>query len=161
MTKWSRSTQYPGGWRVTDDRLAGRLEGREHVLSIRVYHEDTDFSGAVYHGSYVRFLERGRSDFLRLAGVSHVLLAAEGLHFAVSGMTTKFHRAAAIDDVLQIVTRIGDLTGARVVLDQSVRRANTKLVTARVTVVLIDRTGHPRRFPAGVSAPLSARFNTS
>lgn len=127
----------------------------------RVYYEDTDFSGSVYHGSYVRFLERGRSDFLRLAGVSHGALSEAGLHFAVSEMTLRFRRAATIDDLLEVETRVGELSGARVVLDQTVRRAGETLVSARVTVALVDRAGRPRRFPDGVNTALRTSFGKS
>ena len=136
--------------------LAGRLTDDGHVLSVRVYYEDTDTSGSVYHGSYVRFLERGRSDFLRLRGVVHGELAAEGLHFAVSEMHLSFHRAARIDDVVEVVTKIARLTGARVVLEQTISCEGRRLVTAEVTVALLDSTGRPRRFPGSVGDALAA-----
>ncbi len=141
---------------MTDEAaLAGALTPEGHVLAVRVYYEDTDFSGSVYHGSYVRFLERGRSDFLRCVGVSHASLAADGLHFAVAEMTLSFRRAARIDDVVQVVTNVADLTGARVVLNQTARRGAETLVVARVTVALVDRDGRPRRFPKVVTEALS------
>ena len=82
--------------------LAGRLEGGAHVLPVRVYYEDTDFSGVVYHASYLRFLERGRTDFLRLGGVDQSTLhaAGEGVIFAVRRMTVDFLKPARMDDVL-------------------------------------------------------------
>ena len=136
--------------------LAGWLAADGHHLPVRVYHEDTDFTGSVYHGSYVRFLERGRSDFLRLIGIEHAPLAADGLHFAVSAMTLSFRRAATIDDRIEIVTQVGTLTGARVVLDQVVRRGTETLVTAEVTVALTNRSGRPSRFPQAIRTRLRA-----
>jgi acyl-CoA thioester hydrolase len=131
--------------------LAGRLKDGGHVLPVRVYFEDTDFSGVVYHANYLRFMERGRSDFLRLAGIGHGALEAgsggEPLAFAVRHMTVEFLRPAQIDEVLEISTRIGDISGARIVLDQVVRRAETALVEAKVTVALINRAGRARRLP--------------
>jgi acyl-CoA thioester hydrolase len=136
--------------------LAGRLTSDAHILPVRVYYEDTDFSGSVYHGSYVRFLERGRSDFIRAVGVSQPELPAEGLHFAVSEMTLAFRRAARIDDIVEVVTKLISVTGARIVLDQAVRRDGSILVQASVTVALVDRDGRPRRFPQFVRTALAA-----
>ena len=135
--------------------LAGRLVADGHVLPVRVYYEDTDSSGSVYHGSYVRFLERGRSDFLRLRGVVHSELAAAGLHFAVSEMQVSFHRAARIDDVVEVNTKIARLTGARVLLEQAIGCDGHQLVTAEVTVALLDKAGRPRRFPGLVRDALA------
>lgn len=123
----------------------------------RVYFEDTDFSGAVYHGSYVRFLERGRSDLLRLAGISHLALDTDGLAFAVSEMALSFRRAARIDDLVEVETSVHKLSGARLVLDQAIRRGHETLVEAVVTVALVDRDGRPQRFPITIRDALLAR----
>ena len=131
--------------------LAGRLTADGHVLPVRVYFEDTDFSGVVYHASYLRFLERGRSDFLRLAGIGHGALdgggEGESLAFAVRRMELDFLRPARIDDVLEISTRIADISGARIVLKQSATLDGAVLVEATVTVALINRAGRARRLP--------------
>jgi len=128
--------------------LAGRLEDARHVLPVRVYYEDTDFSGLVYHASYLRFMERGRSDMIRLLGVHHSALAAgEGprLAFVVRRMEIDFLRPARIDDVLEIITRPADSTAAAITLAQTVMRAGERLVSARVQIVLVDETGRPQR----------------
>ena len=125
--------------------LAGRLETGGHVLPVRIYFEDTDFSGVVYHGSYVRFLERGRTDFLRLAGIGHDALDkgvhggthGEALAFTVRRMAIEFLKPARIDEIV----------GARGVLGQTIRRGAEILVTAEVTVALVNAAGRPRRFP--------------
>jgi acyl-CoA thioester hydrolase len=134
--------------------LAGRLVDGGHVLPVRVYYEDTDFSGVVYHASYLRFLERGRTDFLRLLGIGHAAMAAGAFGsaraFAVRTMTLDFRRPATIDDVLEVTTRRGDLSGARIVLDQTVTRKGEVLVTASVTVAVIDGAGRPCRLPAAI-----------
>jgi acyl-CoA thioester hydrolase len=136
--------------------LSGRLEGDRHILPVRIYFEDTDFSGVVYHGSYVRFMERGRTDFLRLTGVGHDALArgehgeevaGEGLAFTVRRMGIEFLKPARIDDVVEIVTSVKELGGARIVLSQIVRRGAETLATAEVTVALINMQGQPRRLP--------------
>ena len=144
--------------------LAGRLEGSRHILPVRIYFEDTDFSGVVYHGSYVRFMERGRTDYLRLLGVGHHALDkgehGEPLVFAVRRMMIEFLRPARIDDVIEIETRIGELAGARIVLVQTVRRGAELLVTAEVTVALINAAGQPRRIPEAVRERLSSRVGS-
>ncbi|MGD9739201.1 MAG: tol-pal system-associated acyl-CoA thioesterase [Bauldia sp.] len=141
--------------------LAGRLDGSGHVLPIRVYFEDTDFSGAVYHASYLRFLERGRSDFLRLIGVHHRPLAEEGLVFAVRHLAISFERAARIDDVLEVRTGVADLGGARVVLRQAIQRDGDLVTSAEVTVALLSADGRPKRFPATLRQLLSSRLDLS
>ncbi len=141
--------------------LAGRLIPGGHILPVRVYFEDTDFSGVVYHGAYIRFMERGRSDFLRLLGVGHDALDrgehgedGEPLAFAVRRITAEFLKPARIDDVLEVETRAGELRGARIILSQTVRRGDTILVTAEVTVVMINAEGRARRMPDAVRAVL-------
>ncbi len=127
--------------------LAGTLTDAGHELIQRVYFEDTDFSGRVYHARYLHFLERGRSDYMRLLGVHHQELAAEGLAFVVRRMAIDFVRAAAIDDLLTIRSRMLEIGGARLVLGQEVRRGGEVLVTADVTVALIGRSGRASRLP--------------
>ena len=139
--------------------LAGRLIAGGHVLPVRVYFEDTDFSGVVYHGAYVRFMERGRSDFLRQLGVGHDSLDrgehGEPLAFAVRRLAVEFLRPARIDDVLEVETRPAELGGARIVLSQTVRRGDEVLVTAEVTVVMINAAGQARRLPDAVRKVLT------
>ncbi len=134
--------------------LAGRIEGGEHILPIRVYFEDTDFSGVVYHGAFVRFLERGRSDFIRLLGIGHDGLArgehGERLAFAVRRLALDFTAPARIDEVVEVRTRLARLTGVRVALRQSVHRAAETLVAADVEVVLVDGRNRLARLPAAV-----------
>ena len=136
--------------------LAGRLAEGRHVLPVRIYYEDTDFSGVVYHGSYVRFMERGRTDFLRLMGFGHVALG-KGEHspvplaFAVRRMAIEFLKPARIDDLVEVETHLHEVAGARIILTQTIRRAGQTLVTAEVTVVMIDSAGRAQRLPEGVA----------
>jgi acyl-CoA thioester hydrolase len=124
------------------------------VLPVRVYYEDTDFSGVVYHASYLRFLERGRTDWLRLLGVGHAAMAAGAFGaaraFAVRSMTLDFRKASTIDDVLEVTTRRAELSGARIVLDQTIARDGETVVAATVTVAVIDGDGRPCRLPAAI-----------
>ncbi len=123
--------------------LAGRLHGPVHILPIRVYYEDTDFSGAVYHANYLKFCERARSDCLRLIGIHHHRLDAMG--FMVRRMVCDFLKPARIDDLLEVETRFVEQGGARLELDQTIKRDGDALFSAAVTVVLVDATGKPRR----------------
>jgi acyl-CoA thioester hydrolase len=142
--------------------LAGRLADGRHVLPVRVYFEDTDFSGVVYHASYLRFMERGRTDFLRLAGIGHGPLdrgetgGGERLAFAVRRMTLEFLKPARIDDLLEVHTRVAELTGARIVLEQAVCLGDATLVLAEVTVALVDGRGRVQRLPAEMRGRLVA-----
>lgn len=135
--------------------IAGRIAGGLHVLPVRVYYEDTDFSGAVYHANYLKFCERGRSDFLRLLGIRHNEIGAPeqgGLGFVVRHMDCDFVRRAVIDDLLTVETRFVEYAGARMILRQQVRREAELLFDATVTVALVDRNGRPRRFPETMRA---------
>jgi acyl-CoA thioester hydrolase len=140
--------------------LAGKLIPGGHVLPVRIYFEDTDFSGVVYHGSYIRFMERGRSDFVRLLGVAHASLDAgdhgEQLAFAVHRIHIDFFRPARIDDLVEVRTMVKAVTGARLILTQTVSRDGERLTEAEVTIVLITREGRARRIPDSVRATLHA-----
>jgi acyl-CoA thioester hydrolase len=127
----------------------GWLEGRTHVLPVRVYYEDTDFSGVVYHANYLRFMERGRSEFLRLVGAGHqgMLEGAEPLVWAVRRMRIDFAKPARMEEALTIRTSVLELAGARMRLDQAVLREASTLVKAEVEVCVITLDGRPRRVP--------------
>jgi acyl-CoA thioester hydrolase len=112
---------------------------------VRVYHEDTDFTGMVYHGQYVRFFERARTEYLRAAGENHTELLESGLMLVVHAMEVKFLAPARIDDLLSIETYVSSLTGARMIMDQRAFRDQTPIATALVTVVMIDGAGRPQR----------------
>lgn len=137
--------------------LAGGIIGGRHLLPVRVYYEDTDFSGAVYHANHLKFCERGRSDFLRCLGIHHhaLLERSEGLVFMVRRMVCDFLAPARIDDLLTVETVPVAVGGARLVLAQAVRRAETALFAAEVTVALVGRDGRPRRVPPDIREKLS------
>jgi acyl-CoA thioester hydrolase len=134
---------------MSDAPSAGRFDGRVHVLPVRVYYEDTDFTGVVYHANYLRFFERGRSDFLRVAGVHHIelLASAEPLGFAVNEMHLEFLKAARIDDALTVKTTFEMTKGPRIFIAQALERGGEILVKAKVTVCCISLTGRPRKPP--------------
>ena len=121
----------------------------EDTITVRIYYEDTDAAGLVYHASHVRFFERGRTEYLRALDVSQSDLAAErGIVFAVRRMEVDYLRAGKLDDLLEVTTRTREIGGARVVLEQELRRGEETIATALVTVVCIGRDGRPHRVPA-------------
>ena len=141
--------------------LAGRLVeddgARRHILPVRVYFEDTDFSGLVYHASYVRWCERGRSDFLRLLGNDHRELIGgldgrEPAAFVVRRMTLEYLKPARIDEVLEVHTQLIELGAASLTLEQTIVRDGIKLFEARVMVVLVSVSGKPLRISQAVRA---------
>src|SRR5215831_2446463 len=107
-----------------EEPTGGWFEGKAHVFPLRVYYEDTDLSGFVYHASYLRFMERGRSEFLRLAGAGHagMMEAPEPLVWVVRRMDIGFLRPARIEQALTVRTGVLELGGARMRLDQAVMR---------------------------------------
>jgi acyl-CoA thioester hydrolase len=156
--------------------LAGRIEGCRHSLPVRVYFEDTDFSGFVYHASYLRWYERGRSDFIRLLGISHAdLIAPEAFAsevvsgsregdaprnaggpaaFVVRRLEIDYLRPARIDEVLEIITECAEVGRVHLQLAQEIRRGGEVLCRAAVKVVLVTLAGRPLRLPK----PLLDRF---
>jgi acyl-CoA thioester hydrolase len=143
--------------------LAGRIEGETHVLPIRIYFEDTDFTGYVYHANFLKFCERGRSDFIRLLGIEHQGLASpeagEPAVFVVRRIEIDYLKPGRLDDVLEVVTRCAQIGGASLVLDQDVRRGETLLARARVTVVLVSSSGKPQRIGTLIRGALERFVN--
>jgi acyl-CoA thioester hydrolase len=146
--------------------LAGRLiedaGGRRHVLPVRVYFEDTDFSGLVYHASYVRWCERGRSDFLRLLGNDHKGLiegaaGREPAAFVVRRMRLEFLKPARIDEVLEVETHVKETGAAQLILAQRIVRAGIAVFEAEVTVVLVSVSGKPMRIGRTLRQAMSDR----
>ena len=128
-----------------------------HLFTLRVYYEDTDFSGHVYHASYLRFMERGRTEYLRSCGISNSALFAEedGLALVVGRMSLDYLRPAAMDDELTIVTRLEEALGAILRIVQQVRRHETVLVDAKVLIAAVRR-GRVARLPASLREALAA-----
>lgn len=128
-----------------------------HRLPIRVYYEDTDAGGIVYHANYLKFAERGRTEFLREAGFEHrTLMDTHGAGFAVRRCTLEFLKPALLDDALVVETGIARLRGASVDMIQTIRRGDTPVATVDIHVALIDRRGRPMRLPDGMVATMRA-----
>jgi len=138
--------------------LGGVFVGREHRLPVRVYYEDTDFTGFVYHASYVRFFERGRSDFLRLAGADHVAMAKVQTAFAVVRLEVDYLRAAGIDDALMVCTTFDTIKGPRLTLSQRITRGEEVLAVAKVQAACIDLQGRARRPPPQLLLALQSKL---
>ncbi len=130
----------------------GTAGGKIHRFPVRVYYEDTDFSGFVYHASYLRFMERGRSEFLRICGIGHQMLLQlrEPLFWTVRSISIKFIRPAGIEDALTVHTRVAEIGGARMFLEQWIERDGEELTRADVEVCVISGAGRPRRIPETV-----------
>ena len=131
---------------------AGAIEGGEHLLPVRVYYEDTDFTGVVYHANYLRYFERGRSDFLRLRGISHTELRAraEPIAFVVRRMEVDFVRPARVDDALVVRTAYQNQKGPRVLVNQRIERDGEEIAKAVVEVVCIRLDGRPVKPPMDI-----------
>jgi acyl-CoA thioester hydrolase len=124
--------------------LGGEIRDNRHILPVRIYYEDTDFSGSVYHASYLRFMERGRTDYIRLLGVDQRALfeqaekEAPGFAFVVRSMQIDFLKPARFSDLLRVVTRPEEVKGASILLHQEVMRDDELLVDARVRVAFVS-----------------------
>ena len=124
-----------------------------HDFPVRVYYEDTDLAGIVYYANWLRFIERGRSEWLRALGIDQAALKAQsGLVFAVRRIEADYLRPARFDDLLNVRTDLHAMTPARLVLDQQVARGGTVLFSARVTIVCLTAAGRPARLPAELVA---------
>lgn len=163
----SRAAATPQRPHRTWPDIAGRLidDGRAHVLPVRIYFEDTDFSGVAYHASHVRWCERGRSDFLRLLGQQHSALATGGderepAAFVVRRLSLDYTKPGRIDDLLEVTTRVRSITAATLVLDQRITRCEDTLCMAEVTVVLVTARGKILRLSSALRARLGKPAET-
>jgi len=131
-----------------DQPAEGRFDGREHRFALRVYFEDTDLSGVVYHANYLRYMERARSDMLRLAGIDQrAVFESGGGAYAVSSLDIKYRIPARLDDALLVVTRLTKVRAAAVHIHQRVMRDAQTLAEAEVLAALVSATGRPLRQP--------------
>lgn len=136
----------------------GRFEGHVHVLPVRIYYEDTDLSGVVYHANYLRFMERGRSEFFRCAGIFHLAMLEgdEPTVWTLRSASLTFHRPARVDELVEVHTRATSLSGARMTADQKIFRTGELLAHGAVEACIVTLAGKPRRIPEDIRAKLSA-----
>ena len=151
---------------MSTSALDGEVRDGRHVQPVRVYYEDTDFSGVVYHASYLRFMERGRTNHLRLVGADQralfeeVAKEAPGFAFVVRSMQIDFRKPARMDDVLEIVTTPVEVKGASIVLHQRVNRGEDMLVEATVQVAFVSG-GRARPIPKPLREALKANQDSA
>ena len=127
-----------------------------HSLSLRVYYEDTDLAGIVYYANYLKFIERGRSEWVRALGIDQGALRRDtGIVFAVRHLEADYLRPAVFDDWLTVTTSVLPITGTRIVLDQAVLREGVTLFSAKVTLVPMGADGRAARLPADLRQRLS------
>ena len=132
-----------------DQPTGGRFVGAEHRYGVRVFFEDTDLSGIVYHANYLRFMERARSDMLRVAGIDQrAAFEAGGGAYAVADLHIRYRSPARLDDTLVVISKLRQVRAAAVVLHQQIRRGADLLTDATVTAALVSPTGRPQRQPA-------------
>ena len=141
--------------------LDGAVRDGRHSMQVRVYYEDTDFSGVVYHANYLRFMERGRTNYLRLLGADQSALFAEaqsedpGFAFVVRSMQLEFLKPARMDDLLEVVTRPVEVKGASILLAQEVLRGDDLLIEAKVRVAFVSG-GRARPIPKALRVAMKA-----
>ena len=135
---------------------AGAFDGAEHRLPLRVYWEDTDAGGIVYHASYVRWMERGRTEYLRAIGLDQRALRASGTRFVVKSMTIDFRRPALFDDSLLVCTQCTTSRAASLILRQRVVRGAEEMAQAEVLCAAIDDDDRPLRLPRPIRERLGA-----
>ena len=146
---------------MTTAHLDGEMRDGRHTMAVRVYYEDTDFTGIVYHANYLRFMERGRTNYLRLIGADHRALFEEtekeapGFAFVVRAMTIDFLKPARMDDLLDIVTAPEEVKGASITLKQQCRRGEDILCEASVRVAFISQ-GRARPIPKPLRVAMHA-----
>ncbi|HEY8255205.1 MAG TPA: YbgC/FadM family acyl-CoA thioesterase [Rhizomicrobium sp.] len=135
----------------------GFLEGKVHVLPISIYYEDTDLSGFVYHANYLRYMERGRTEFFRLAGISKMagLDEEEPTAWTLRSIHVDYLRPARLDDIIHVRSRLIGLSGARMQAIQRITCKETLLVEGRIEACITTLTGKPRRLPKKVQETLA------
>ncbi len=160
---------------MLDQPPAGSLEGGRHLFPIRIYYEDTDAGGIVYHAAYLRFAERARTEMMRLTGMGHSeLQTGHGVTLAVHRATIEYHRPARLDDSLRVASRITAMSGATITIEQIIERAPdavesragppheggagagfVNLVSLSLRLVTLDRQLRPARLPRALRAVVS------
>jgi acyl-CoA thioester hydrolase len=127
----------------------GRFEGKTHILPVRIYYEDTDLSGVVYHANYLRYMERGRSEYFRAAGITRLAMLeeAEPTAWTLRKAALEYFRPARVDDLIEVHTVCVGITGARMTADQKIYAQGTLLTRGQIEACIITLSGKPRRIP--------------
>ncbi len=141
---------------MTEVQGFGRFEGLVHILPIRIYYEDTDLSGVVYHANYLRYMERGRSEYFRCAGIARLAMldGPEPLAWTLRCANLEYLKPARADDLLEVRTTCTGLTGARMTADQKIYRGDVLLTKGSVEACIMTLSGRPRRIPEEIRTKL-------
>ena len=134
---------------MSDVQAFGRFEGKTHILPVRIYYEDTDLSGVVYHANYLRYMERARSEYFRAAGITRLAMLeeTEPTAWTLRKVALDYFKPARVDDLLEVHTVCTVITGARMVADQKIYAKGTLLTHGHVEACIITLSGKPRRIP--------------
>ena len=132
--------------------ITGEIREKTHFFEVRVYYEDTDFTGIVYHANYLKFAERGRTNFLRLLGINHseLINSLDPKYFVVYKMNSQFLGTSTIDDMLEVRSIFRGIDGVRLKIDQDIFKDNKKVFSANIEFALLDKNAKPKRFPEDV-----------
>ncbi len=137
---------------MNEDGTIGRFEGKTHILPLRIYYEDTDLSGVVYHANYLRYMERGRSEYFRSAGIVRLAMleAEEPTAWTLRKAALEYFKPARVDDLLEVHTICTGLTGARMEALQTIYSKGALLTRGKVEACIITLSGRPRRIPEAI-----------
>ena len=141
--------------------LSGIIKQKTHFFQIRVFYEDTDFTGIVYHANYLKFAERGRTNFLRLLDVNHseLINSNEPKYFVVYKMNSKFIGTSTIDDILEVRSNFKGIKGVRLKIDQDIFKGDKKVFSANIEFALLDKNAKPIKFPNDMKLKIKKYLN--
>ena len=141
--------------------ISGKVKEKIHYFKVRVYYEDTDFTGIVYHANYLKFAERGRTNYLRLIGINHsdLINSKDPQYFVVYSMETKFLGTSTIDDILEVRSVFVGIKGPRLKIDQEIFKDGEKLFSAKIEFAILDIDGKPRKFPDDMISKIEPYVN--
>jgi len=131
--------------------LSARLEGKTFIWPVRIYYEDTDLSGIVYHANYLRYMERARTEFFRALGIKASYLEdADPAAWALRKVEVEYIHPAKMDDIIEVRTTVVALSGARMAADQAIWRGDEQLTKGMVEACIISLSGRPKRIPSEI-----------
>ena len=138
------------------DDLSGEIREKTHFFEVRVYYEDTDFTGIVYHANYLKFAERGRTNFLRLLGINHseLINSLDPKYFVVYKMNSQFLGTSTIDDILEVRSIFRGIDGVRLKIAQDIFKDEKKVFSANIEFALLDKNAKPKRFPEDIKSKI-------
>jgi len=139
-----------------DSDLSGIIKQNTHFFKVRVFYEDTDFTGIVYHANYLKFAERGRTNFLRLLDINHseLINSKDPKFFVVYKMESKFLGTSSIDDILEVRSVFKGIEGVRLKIDQDIFKNDKKVFSAKIEFALLNKNSRPIKFPDNIKSKI-------